>query len=248
LLAGCQPFPEPAQTPVGVLHVFTGSVDRQYRGRPEATFLRGSITSFPESRVTLDTCVIASVGSVSVGQLNNLDAGDSIAFTTGSGTIYLLPTRDLTGTITYLASTGLISMTPGEVVRFEIPGAAKGFSSATLMSLTAPPFTTLTPISGHPPDGQPLTVKWAPAGDDSSRLEVSLRFASPGAPQANQQVLCEWRDDGSGTIAANLLAFWSIAQTKQIQFTRYRTLRQDVGGQGMLFFLATFDTLPPVAP
>src|SRR5881397_4312930 len=97
-LSGCLSPPEASQTHSGVLRVFTASQNGQYRGQPDATFVRGDVASFPESRATLDTCVLAGLGGVAVGQLNSLDAGDSIAFTTDSGTFYLVPGTDLTGT------------------------------------------------------------------------------------------------------------------------------------------------------
>lgn len=246
--AGCG-ISEPLGTPTGALRVFVRSTDGgEYVGSPEATFFAGTLSGFPNSRAASDTCLLASLTtSTTLNPLNNLDAGDSIAFTTGGGTEYLYPATDLAGSTSYISSTGFIPITPGAAVTFQVPGAVNGFPAATLTSLTAPAITSLSPVSGAPPLDQPLAVTWAPAGDDSSRFEIALKYATEDATMVNRHVLCDWRDDGSGQIAASLLGGWAAATIRRIEVSRYRTLEQQLPG-GALFFIATFDTLPPVAP
>ncbi|MBI2537987.1 MAG: hypothetical protein HYW06_13710, partial [Gemmatimonadetes bacterium] len=90
-------------------------------------------------------------------------------------------------------------------------------------------------------------VTWAPVGDDSSRFEIALLFATENSTVLNRHVLCSWRDDGSGQIAGNLLVEWAVATLKRIEISRYRTVQRDLA-DGVLYFIATFDTVPPVAP
>lgn len=243
-LVGCKPVSDPLNTPTAVLRVFVRGEDGRYVARPEADFFVGPGTDFPDSRAAFDTCGVANLNTISVGPPRNLDAGDSVAFTTGGRTVYLHPTLDVVGVEHYLPAGEPVEMTPGGAATFEIPGAAE-FPAATLTGLTPPAITSLSAIPASPPADQPLTVTWEPTGDDSSRFEVALLYATEGAIEVNQQVLCQWRDDGSGTIRGTLLTGWTGATIQRIEVSRYRTLQQNQGGN-LLYFLATFDTLPPV--
>ncbi len=246
-LAGCG-ISEPSGIPTGVLRVFARSDDGgQYVASPEATFFKGSLDGFPDSRATSDSCVITNLLTTTLNPPISLDAGDSVAFITGGLSVSLYPTTDIAGTTSYVPPAGPVSLTPGAAVTFEIPGAAQGFPAATLTSLTAPSFTSLSPVPGAPPVDRPLTVTWTPVGDDSSRFEIALKFATENSQVINRHVLCNWRDDGSGQIAGNLLAEWSAATIKRIEVSRYRTLQRDLV-DGALYFIATFDTVPAVAP
>jgi hypothetical protein len=89
-------------------------------------------------------------------------------------------------------------------------------------------------------------VSWEPPGDDSSRLELALQYNAPGTAIPTRQVLCQWADDGSHTVPAELLSEWNTADVKRIEISRFRTSHQYVG-DAVIFFLATFDTTPPVA-
>lgn len=104
--------------------------------------------------------------------------------------------------------------------------------------------------------------RWAapgPEGDDAAPeigpLEVDrdlghelwLQYATEGSGQLNEQILCEWRDDGGGVIRAERLTGWVGSGLRRIEVARYRT-RTEFLGASVLFLLATFDSVPPVAP
>jgi hypothetical protein len=91
----------------------------------------------------------------------------------------------------------------------------------------------------------PLTLQWEPVGDDSSRFEVLLLYATAGSLNFNEQVVCDWRDDGSGTIRPELLSSWRESEFKRAEVTRYRTQREMID-DAVLFLLTTFDTLLPI--
>ncbi|HLB36485.1 MAG TPA: hypothetical protein VJL31_07935 [Gemmatimonadales bacterium] len=249
VLAGCSGLAGPEKAPTGVLRVFAqAGDDGQYVGRPEATFLNTPLASFPDSRDPSDLCQLAALLTIPVGRVENLDAGDSIAFTADGGTAYLYPRADLGGNTVYLPPATFVSLTPGTAVTFQIPGAPGGFPAATFTGLTAPAITQLSPIPRASSASDSVVVTWAPTGDDSSRFEVSLQFATEGATSINRQVLCQWRDDGRAVIAGNLLSEWATTAMRRIEVSRFRAAQRDLGSGGVLYFLATYDMMPEPAP
>jgi hypothetical protein len=246
LAAACTGINQPQTSPFGFLQVVTRAQAGQPVSVPTATFENTTQSGYPNSRDTTNSCAVSDMtGGVTSGQ-ESLDAGDSVAFTSDRGTVYLYPVSDFLGTTSYRASTNSVSLTPGTEVTFEIPGAPGGFPAATLSALTAPAFTELSPIPTSVAVADSMVVTWAPPGDDSSRIEVALQYGAAGIPLVNRQVLCQWRDDGRQAIAGSLLVEWSRASLRQVQVTRFRTARQVVGAEPVLYFLATYDTLPPV--
>jgi hypothetical protein len=242
---GCSQLEEPQRIPTAILHLYarTGQV-----GRPEALFLTAPPTEFPDSRLPTGGCQLTDLANLPVGTLSNLDAGDSVAFSSDLGTAYLYPKLDLAGNESYVPATALVGLTPGAAVTFAIPGATDGFPATTFSALTAPAITDLSTIPKTVSVSDSVIVTWAPAGDDSSAFEVALKYATEDAFVVNRQVLCQWRDAGRGVVPGYLLSEWPTANIRRIEVSRYRTFRQDLVGGGVLFFLATFDTLPEPGP
>ena len=236
-----------AAVPVGVVTLFARSGDSGYVARPEGLFALASGPPTVDSRSTVDTCQVADYvpqsTSISVVQV---DAGDSLVFAVGAATTLLRPIKRF-GITVYAAQPAEIGFEPGAEVSFTVPGAGGGFPAMTISSLTAAALTSLTPVSTRPPTDQPLEFTWSPAGDDSSKLELLLIYARQGTTEFNEQVVCDWRDDGTGVIRAQHLGGWSLSEVQRIEVSRYRTQRQEVGDT-VLVLLATFDTVPPVAP
>jgi hypothetical protein len=229
--------------PTGLLSVSTRSADGAYVARPEATFVYSAAAPPGDSRSTLDTCQLADYDP-RLRTPEQLDAGDSIVFTAAADTAILRPDNRF-GFIVYAADPEERPFVPGTAVSFRIPGAAGGFPAAEIASLTPPALSTLTPIPGLPQPTQPLTLTWEPVGDDSSRFEVILLYAEPGSLDYNKQLVCDWRDDGGGTIRAELLSGWATSEVQRAEVTRYRTQSQQIG-EAVLYLLTTFDTVPPV--
>jgi hypothetical protein len=236
-----------AAVPVGVVTLFARSGDNGYVARPEGLFALASGPPTANSRSTVDTCQVGDYvpqsTSISIVQV---DAGDSLVFAVGAATTLLRPIKRF-GITVYAAQPAEIGFVPGSEVTFTVPGAPGGFPATTISSLTPAALTSLTPISSRPPLDQPLDVAWSPVGDDSSRVEVLLIFARQGTTEFNEQVVCDWRDDGTGVIRAQLLGGWSLSEVQRIEVSRYRTQRQEMGDTVMVL-LATFDTVPAVAP
>jgi len=231
--------------PTGLLSVFTRSAGGQYVVRPEAAFLYSAAPPSGDSRSTVDTCQVGDYDP-RLRTPEQLDAGDSIVFTAGTDTAILRPVNRF-GAVVYAANPEQRAFVPGTAVSFSITGAAGGFPAAEIASLTPPALSTLTPIPRVPSSATPLTLTWEPVGDDSSRFEVVLLYAAPGSLDFDQQVVCDWRDDGAGTIRPELLSGWIESEVKLAEVTRYRTQRQQIG-EAILYLLATFDSVPPLVP
>jgi hypothetical protein len=102
--AACGEPTDPATpTPLGLLSVLTRSnADGQYVARPEGAFVYTTSGSPGDSRSTLDTCLLAEYDPI-LQSPEQLDAGDSIIFTAGSGTTLLRPDNSF-GIIRYIAN------------------------------------------------------------------------------------------------------------------------------------------------
>ena len=247
--AGCsEPTFSVPTVPVGVLSVFSRSQSGAYIARPQGLFALAESAPSADSRSTADTCQLGPyVPQSTIPSVEQINAGDSILFdVAGSASTVLRPINEF-GIIVYATVPREIGFTPGAEVRFTVPGVPGGFPESEITSLTPSAITSLSPIPSRPSLEQPLTVSWEPAGDDSSRFEVLLIYAAQGANAYNQQLVCDWRDDGAGTIRSELLGGWSLSEDQRIEVTRYRTQRQELGG-AFLMLLTTFDTLPPLAP
>lgn len=246
--AGCREatFSSPT-VPVGVLTLFARSANGSYVARPEGLFAQAGSAPSADSRSTVDTCQVGDYVPQSTNiSLDQIDAGDSLLFAAGPETTVLRPVRRF-GITVYTAEPPDVDIVPGTAVSFTIPGTAGGFPAVAISSLTPPAVTALTPISARPSSDEPLIVNWEPVGDDSSRFEVLLIYATQGTIAFNEQVVCDWRDDGSGTIRSALLAGWVLSELQRVEVSRYRTQLR-VMGDTVLFLLATFDTVPQVVP
>lgn len=246
-VAGCGDPLSTETVPTGVLSLFTRSESGTYVARPQAVFALAGTAPIADSRLTVDTCQLGDyVPGGAIPGLEQMDAGDSIVFTAEADTRILRPSSQF-GIVVYAADPAELDFVPGTAVSFSIPGAPGGFPAAEISSLSPPALTSLTPISTRPSLADTLAITWEPLGDDSSRFEVLLLYATPGAVDFNQQLVCDWRDDGTGFIRPELLGGWAASEVQRIEVTRYRTQRQTIG-DAVLFLLATFDSVPSVAP
>jgi hypothetical protein len=245
VLAGCSGLGIPEGSPFGFLQVLTRAQSGVPVTYPQATFLNAVQSGYPNSRDTANFCYLSNVSTGGISTQQSLDAGDSVAFTADGGTTYLFPTLDVLGNTSYQPRVASVPVTPGSEVSFDIPGAAGGFPQASFSALTPPAITEVSPFPTSVALADSMVVTWGPVGDDSSRIELTLQYGAAGAPTVDRQVLCQWRDDGRQAIAGNLLSEWNSASLRRVQMTRFRTGREVLGAGPVLYFIATYDTLPP---
>lgn len=241
-LAAClDPDPVP-ESNYGVIGLTTVVTDTDTILSPEALFYRTGLLGLPTSRVSSDQCQVAAYPTPTQGtQLPRfLDAGDSVAVSTATTTKYLFPIVSADGESYVLEEADRFPFQPGESVTVTVPGAAGGFANGTISVLTARGFT-LGPIDPAPPATEGLDLTWTPAGDDSTKMLISLQYGV-GQLAANQQVFCSLVDDGAAEVPAILLTQWRTATTgsRKAEAARWRVAVREVTG-GVLLVVSAFE-------
>jgi hypothetical protein len=241
-LAAClnpEPIPE---TNYGVIGLTTVVSTNDTILSPLALFYRTGLLVLPTSRLSGDQCQVAvfppPVQNVELPRF--LDAGDSVAVSTTTLTRYLFPTIDVDGESYGLKAADRLPFHPGESVTVTVPGAPGGFANGTISVLTARGFT-FGPINPSPPAGETLALTWTPAGDDSTKLLVSLQYGV-GQVQANQQIFCSLVDDGAAEVPSEFLVQWRSATTgsRKVEAARWRVSAKEVTG-GVLLVVSAFE-------
>jgi hypothetical protein len=242
ILAAClDPDPVP-ESNYGVVGLTTVVSTNDTILSPEALFYRTGPLGLPTSRVTTDQCQVAVFPNPvpNTGLPRFLDAGDSVAVSTTTATTYLFPVIDLDGESYVLRASDRFPFHPGETVTITVPGVPGGFANGTISVLTARGFT-LGPINPSPPADEGLDLTWTPAGDDSTKLLISLQYGVGGI-EANQQIFCSLVDDGAAQIPSQLVTGWRNATTgsRKFEAARWRVAAKEVTG-GVLLVVSAFE-------
>jgi hypothetical protein len=247
ILTACldpDPVPESNYGLIGLTTVITESDTIL---SPEAIFWRTGPLGLPTSRINTDQCLVAPYPSDDAGQgaARFLDAGDSVAVSTGTATRYLFPRIEIDRELYQMRQDDTLQFRPGETVTVTVPGAPGGFANGTISVATARPFA-LGPINPSPPEGQDLDLTWTPAGDDSTKILISLQYGLGGF-QANRQIFCELVDDGVYKVPAILLTEWRSATTgsRSVKADRWRVALRQVT-DGVLILISAFEVEGPV--
>lgn len=242
VLAAClepDPVPESNYGVIGLNAVVT-STDTLLS--PEALFYRSGLLGLPTSSIDEDGCTIASYpppgGEGALPRF--LDAGDSVAVSTASLTRYLFPTIDANRELYALPVDETLPFRPGEAVTITVPGAPGGFANGSISVFTAHAFT-LDTVTSQPPQDSTLKLRWRPAGDDSTKMLVQLRYGV-GQIEPNQQIFCELIDDGEADVPAVLVNQWRNAQTgsREVDAARWRVVAKQVN-DGVLVVVSAFE-------
>jgi hypothetical protein len=242
VLAAClepDPVPESNYGVIGLNAVVT-STDTLLS--PEALFYRSGLLGLPTSRLNDDACAIAVYppqgGDGALPRF--IDAGDSVAVSTASLTRYLFPTVDANRELYALPVDETLPFRPGEEVTITVPGAAGGFANGSISVLTAHGFT-LDTVTSVPLADSTLELRWTPAGDDSTKMLVQLRYGV-GQIEPNQQIFCELVDDGEAEVPAVLVNQWRNAQTgsREVDAARWRVAAKQVT-DGILLVVSAFE-------
>ncbi len=245
-LAACDLGTDPPERISYGLLLFSGRLreDSSYVTRPSGFFFRSTRRGLPNSHPTADQCVLREYRPPTPGAPppEFINAGDAITFEVSGVQAQMTPTPQGTSQ-TYVTPDSIV-FTPGDLARFAIPGAPGGFPASSIQVVTATPFT-FGNVEPAPAPGQPVALSWSAAGDDSSKMVVSLQYAAPGeggAATLNEQVLCELIDDGAYTIDPSLVSGWRLAEgdRRRLQASRWRISFRDLG-DAQLFAQSTYD-------
>ena len=241
ILAACLD-PEPvSESNYGVIGLTTAVSTNDTILQPEALFYRTGPLGLPTSKVSIDQCQLAPYPSPvpNTERPRFLDAGDSVAISTTAATKFLFPTVDLTGESYVLKDTDRFPFHPGEAVTITVPGVPGGFANGTISVLTARGFT-MGPIAAQPDVDEGIDLTWSPAGDDSTKMLVSLQYGV-GQIEPNQQIFCSLLDDGVAEVPPILITQWRNAQagSRRFEAARWRVAAKEVN-DGILVVVSAF--------
>jgi hypothetical protein len=207
--------------------------------RPQALFYSGLSSPTLSGRGGPDVCGRFAYPSTTVEEpIDEIPAGESVILTM-AGTEYSLVATTVGTRRVYSMPEPGIAYRPGDSVRVDIPGAADGFPQMTIGGRTAEPFA-LGPVDTTASSSDLVT--WTPAGDDSSRMVVSVQYHDSQNPGAglNTQVFCTFEDDGSGTVSPTLLRGWTTATPeRRVQAVRWRSVLKAESG-AVLYLVSTY--------
>jgi hypothetical protein len=243
LLGACldpEPLPE---SNYGIIGLTTIPLAADTILSPEAIFYRTGPLGLPTSRVADDQCQLADYPQPSgnTGRPRFLEAGDSVLVSTATDTTALFPIIDANGESYVMSSGDRFPFHPGERVTITVPGKPGGFATSNISVLTAHGFT-MGPIDPSPPASADLELTWSPAGDDSTKILISLQYRDVGQGEPNEQIFCSLKDDGAATIRSFFVTRWRVATagSRRYEAARWRVAAKEVP-DGVLLVVSAFE-------
>lgn len=206
--------------------------------RPQALFYSSPSSPTLSGRGASDVCGRFPYPSPpAMESVDEIPAGESVTLTIQATGYSLVPTT-IGSRRPYSMPEPGIAYQPGDSVVVDIPGATDGFPAMTARGRTAEPFA-LGPV-----DTTAATdiVTWTPAGDDSSRVVLSMQYHDDLQPGAglNAHIFCTFQDDGTGTIPETLLRGWTAStDARRVQAVRWRSVMESEG-DAVLYLVSTY--------
>ncbi len=214
-----------AGTPISLISMDARTKGAAYTTYPLANFYHAQAASFTDATQASDTCQQAAYSATinttqTSAQVVGGGAYVALLVSGHADTLRRVSTPDGTYELSSLA--GFV-YNPGDTITFTIPGDAAGFPAAVAAVRTAEPFS-LSPIV-IPPASQSMTITWSAALDNNAAMIVSLRYNDGTAGAGlNQQIFCDFHDDGAGTVQAALAAKWAASTQRDVFAERLRSL------------------------
>jgi hypothetical protein len=219
-----------------------------YSTAPTVNFYRAGSFVLSSAASASDTCQITPYPLNNVNTASVISGGSGVVVTIKSALDTLK--RATTSDGTYRGLTAGLTFTPGDTANFTILGDFAGFPHSTVFGKTSEPFT----MSGGtvPAAGQPMNLTWTPAASGAAML-VSLRYndGTGTATVANAQILCDFVDDGAGTVPAALAARWAAGNSaaRSTSFQRLRTVvTRGSDAASFVNIRSIFEVPTPVSP
>jgi hypothetical protein len=207
--------------------------------RPQALFYSSVSSPRLSGRGASDVCGTFPFPSASSEEaVDELSAGETVTLTL-QGTQYSLVPTQVGSRRPYTLPAPGIAYRPGDSVSVDVPGAPDGFPQMRIRGRTAEP-VTLGPIDTV--SGPNFEVTWSPAGDDSSRVVLSLQYHDDLTPGngLNAQVFCTFRDDGAGTVPLFAARSWTSASgARRVQAVRWRSVLESKD-DARLYLVSTY--------
>ena len=225
VLSACKSLDSiPTSIGLGVVPVSTSDGATSHMTSPTAYFVDAVNVSIPNSSVNADTCAeIGYPGTTQVSPLSQIDAGQPVVFATTLDTAQLLPTSaDVNGYIFYrLATNDSIRIVPGTTGRVTIPGTSNGYHAFNF-TFTNADSLKIDPILASADSTHDLPITWNPQNGQHASVVLQLEFG-PTLAGINQQVFCQFTDNGAHSVQASLANAFRTAPAKRVHAYRFLT-------------------------
>jgi hypothetical protein len=234
----------PSSIPLGFLTLATQDEGTTvHKTLPVAYFVRAVNVVIPNSNSSADTCAdIPFPGIASISPLAQLDAGTPVIVAMTTDTAQLTPQPlDLNGYILYKLPAGdSLTVVPGSVGRFSGPGATNGFNAFNQTFTTADSLH-LAPVDASTANTGALTLSWNPQGSARASIVVQLEFNATSAGAPNEQILCQFTDNGTHDVESSKANIWRAGEAKHIHAYRFVTSASN-DGTDELVILSQYST------
>jgi hypothetical protein len=246
MLAACLPDKPSNTSPVAIVTMNARQKGTGYTTSPSAGFWQASNVLFSSASAASDSCTVQVYNPTGGGltSATAIGAGSGVAISVSgrTDTLKRVSASDATYRLTNLVG---VAFTPGDSIKFETGGDLVGYPKVIVTGKTAEPFT-MSAIA-VPALGATLPITWTLPDDNRSAMLVALRFAT--GTTLDRQIFCDFRDDGAGTVPANLVSQWAASSVRDVFVQRLRTVVAIPTGSGAYFnLISTFDRPTPVSP
>jgi hypothetical protein len=207
-----------------------------------AIFFEAYTAAVPNSALQqTDQCAYSTVDTTVVVTKGVKKAGAAVTLGIGTTTV-TMPYDDLYFRYAN-AEASPFTYGAGDVAQATIPGDAAVYPATAISVRLAEP---LVPgIITVPTGTTPMAFTWNAAGDSTSAIILSLRYANPAtASYANEQIYCSLKDDGFHQLPTSALAAFlaSPNSKRSLVMTRWRTREASLDVRTILHIASSVDT------
>lgn len=225
--------------------VLRGSKDAasgELRATGSAIFFQAYSAAVPSSSNQTNTCQIAAVDTLNRVSTGQLQAGNALPLTIGSGTNVRTATFDYEPLVQRYDVPGYLVYQAGDSISVSVPGRSPGFPAGQIKLRMSEPLT-IDDVT-IPAAGNPLQVRWNASSDPTTAVFLSLRYANPASSlYANEQILCSLSDDGNEELPASALTAFLASPTalRALSITRWRTATMNPEANSLLHIVSSVE-------
>ncbi len=236
----------PSSVPLGLVTISTGDAASVHTTSPSAYFVDAVNVSIPNSGNSADTCAdIGYPGTAAITPLSQIDAGSPVIVALSTDTAQIAPNAaDVNGYIFYRLPTGdSIRIVPGSTGRITVPGASNAFHAFNFTFVNADSLK-LGPLEASSDSVHDMPIVWNSQIGQAASVVVELEFG-PSSSNFNEQIFCQFTDNGSHSVQASLVNKWRTANARRVHAYRFLTTFNNDGADevGVVSTYATDSTV-----
>jgi|BarGraIncu00222A_1022003.scaffolds.fasta_scaffold07026_4 hypothetical protein len=236
----------PSSVPLGLVTISTGDAASVHTTSPSAYFVDAVNVSIPNSGNSADTCAdIGYPGTAAITPLSQIDAGSPVIVALSTDTAQIAPNAaDVNGYIFYRLPTGdSIRIVPGSTGRITVPGASNAFHAFNFTFVNADSLK-LGPLEASSDSVHDMPIIWNSQIGQAASVVVELEFG-PSSSNFNEQIFCQFTDNGSHSVQASLVNKWRTANARRVHAYRFLTTFNNDGADevGVVSTYATDSTV-----